>query len=77
MQRLITLQRKQETRKKIQLGGLIIKAGLSEESASVLLGILVEAAEKLHADDSEIRRKHFQVLGDVFFSSSISQQEMS
>ena len=39
--------RKADTRNKIQLGGLIVKAGLAEEPAAVLLGLLLEAAGTL------------------------------
>jgi Conjugal transfer protein TraD len=35
--------RKADTRRKIQLGGLMIKAELREESSSVLLGLLRDA----------------------------------
>ena len=41
--------RKADTRNKIQLGGLIVKAGLAEEPAAVLLGLLLEAAERFPA----------------------------
>ena len=36
--------RKLDARRKIQLGGLIVKACLAEEPAAVLLGLLLEAA---------------------------------
>ena len=39
--------RKADTRNKIQLGGLIVKAGLAREPAAVLLGLLLEAAKTL------------------------------
>jgi hypothetical protein len=48
--------RKRDTREKITLGGLIVKAGLRYEKRAVLLGILVDASRKLAADDSERRR---------------------
>lgn len=38
-------ERKQDTRQKIQLGGLVKKAGLHEEPPAVLLGLLLEAKE--------------------------------
>ena len=41
------IDRKADARRKIQLGGLIMKAGLDEEPAAVLLGLLLEAAETL------------------------------
>ncbi len=55
--------RKADTRRKIQLGGLIVKAGLSEESSSVILGFLYEAKNNL-----DTQRKHWQLLGDAIFS---------
>ena len=36
--------RKKDTREKIQLGGLIVKAGLRWEKRALLLGILIDAA---------------------------------
>jgi hypothetical protein len=68
VQQLITLARKQETRKKIQLGGLVVKAGLSEESTAILLGILFEAAETLQSNDATKARNRWKALGDVMFS---------
>ena len=68
MQQLITLTRKQETRKKIQLGGLIVKAGLAEESATVLLGMLLEACDTLQNDSTSTTREHWQALGNIAFS---------
>ena len=63
-----TLERKQATREKIQLGGLIKKAGLDEEPTAVLLGLLLEAAATLRGDNSKAARNHWQVLGDMEFS---------
>jgi len=42
-------KRKADTRKKITLGGLVVKAGLQEASPAFLLGVLLEAA-KLASD---------------------------
>jgi hypothetical protein len=44
--RITTSERKAETRRKIQLGGLIIKAGLAAEEPAVLLGMLTCAPQK-------------------------------
>lgn len=38
--------RKQDTREKIELGGLIVKAGLRDEDRAFLLGVLVTAKER-------------------------------
>ena len=43
-------QRKADTRNKIQLGGLIIKAGLDKYSKDIILGALTDAVEQLIAD---------------------------
>ncbi|KMO27838.1 conjugal transfer protein TraD, partial [Methylobacterium variabile] len=39
-------ERKRDAREKIQLGGLVIKAGLSDLPSNVLLGLLIEARER-------------------------------
>lgn len=63
-------ERKAETRAKIMLGGLVVKAGLAEEDSAVILGILVEAAEALQAPDGELARRRFRRAGDQAFSDS-------
>jgi hypothetical protein len=59
--------RKQDTREKIQLGGLIVKAGLREENKSVILGMLLDAITKMQADDSATVRENYRKLGDEAF----------
>lgn len=51
-----TEARKQDTREKIGLGGLIVKAGLRYEKRAVLLGALVELGQRLRDDDAERAR---------------------
>lgn len=48
--------RKRDTREKIELGGLIVKAGLRHEQRAVLLGALIDLAHRLKADDGERAR---------------------
>lgn len=60
--------RKLDTRNKIQFGGLVIKAGLAEEEAAVILGALVAAAEALAAPDGDVMRQFYRKLGDEAFS---------
>ena len=48
-------RRKADTRAKINLGGLVVKAGLAEHDPAVLLGLLVTAADRLN-DPAEVRR---------------------
>ncbi len=54
MQRLQqTDARKKDTREKIELGGLVVKAGLRFEKRAVLLGAMMELSERLSTDASE------------------------
>ncbi|MGI2036367.1 conjugal transfer protein TraD [Rhizobium panacihumi] len=56
MQTARTEDRKKDTREKIQLGGLVVKAGLREMNKAVLLGWLGELAERLKSDPGEWAR---------------------
>ncbi len=66
-QRLTDLERKADTRRKIQLGGLIIKAGLHEESSAVILGLLLEASETLISDLGLDAKLTWQIKGELAF----------
>ncbi|MBR0867527.1 type IV conjugative transfer system coupling protein TraD [Bradyrhizobium diazoefficiens] len=48
--------RKKDTREKIELGGLIAKAGLRYEKRAVLLGALIELRRGLRTDEAERAR---------------------
>ena len=48
--------RKQDTREKIALGGLIVKAGLRYESRTLLLGLLMDAKSRLSGNEVERAR---------------------
>jgi carbohydrate-selective porin OprB len=48
--------RKKDTREKIELGGLIVKAGLRFERRAVLFGALLELQRRLKADQDERAR---------------------
>ncbi|WP_442896350.1 type IV conjugative transfer system coupling protein TraD [Bosea sp. MMO-172] len=48
--------RKKDTREKIELGGLIAKAGLRYEKRAVLLGALIELGRRLEGDEAERAR---------------------
>lgn len=48
--------RKKDTRDKIELGGLIVKAGLRFEKRALLLGALMDLQQRLKSDDSERTR---------------------
>ncbi|MCJ2183694.1 conjugal transfer protein TraD [Novosphingobium sp. 1949] len=50
------MKRRERTRQLIELGGLVVKAGLVEltdDDRAVILGLLVEAAAKLRTEDRE------------------------
>ncbi|GCA50118.1 conjugal transfer protein TraD [Sinorhizobium sp. KGO-5] len=44
--------RKKDTREKIELGGLIVKAGLRYEKRALLLGALIELSQRLKTDET-------------------------
>ncbi len=48
--------RKKDTREKIELGGLIVKAGLRYEKRALLLGALIELSQRLQGDADERSR---------------------
>jgi hypothetical protein len=48
--------RKKDTREKIELGGLIVKAGLRYEKRSLLLGLLIDANRRIRGDETERSR---------------------
>lgn len=53
---MTTEARKKDARKKIELGGLIVKAGLRYEKRALLLGLLIDAAGRLRGDEKERER---------------------
>ncbi|MFZ5690295.1 MAG: type IV conjugative transfer system coupling protein TraD [Pseudomonadota bacterium] len=61
-----TADRKKDTREKIQLGGLIVKAGLRYEKRALLLGMLIDAAQRIRASDAE--RERLAAIGTKAFS---------
>jgi hypothetical protein len=59
--------RKKDTREKIQLGGLIAKAGLRYEKRALLLGLLIDGASRMRADESE--RTRLLAIGERAFAN--------
>lgn len=59
--------RKKDTRDKIELGGLIVKAGLRFEKRALLLGALIELQHRLKSDDSE--RSRLTAIGTKAFGN--------
>jgi hypothetical protein len=66
--------RKADTRNKIQLGGLIVKAGLGSEQAPVLLGLLLAAAKDLSGPDGTAARERWHKAGEDAFATSASKR---
>ena len=60
-----TEARTKDTREKIALGGLIVKAGLRYESRALLLGLLIEA--KTQIDNNETERARLTAIGTEAF----------
>ncbi|MCD2180345.1 type IV conjugative transfer system coupling protein TraD [Rhizobium sp. C1] len=60
--------RRQDTREKIELGGLIVKAGLRYEKRALLLGALIELRQRLKADEAE--RARLMAIGAEAFGNS-------
>lgn len=54
MARAMTIDaRKRDTREKIELGGLIVKAGLRYEKRALLLGALIEIGRQIKGNEAE------------------------
>lgn len=58
--------RKKDTREKIQLGGLIAKAGLRYEKRALLLGLLIDGASRIKVDGNE--RARLLAIGERAFT---------
>lgn len=59
--------RKKDTREKIELGGLIVKAGLRFEKRALLLGALIELHQRLAKDGAE--RDRLMSIGSEAFGN--------
>jgi Conjugal transfer protein TraD len=68
MQRAADAERRRATRRKIQLGGLVIKAGLADEEPAVILGLLAAAKWVLNGAHAAASRQRWKDLGDQAFS---------
>ena len=60
-----TEARKKDTREKIALGGLIAKAGLRYEKRALLLGLLIDARQRIKGDEAE--RARLMEIGEKAF----------
>ncbi|QCL97905.1 type IV conjugative transfer system coupling protein TraD [Agrobacterium tumefaciens] len=48
--------RRKDTRDKIELGGLIVKAGLRYQKRALLLGALIDVSRRIRGDEGERAR---------------------
>ena len=65
---MTTQHRKQVTHEKIQLGGLVFKAGLRDAEKALILGALIEVADAVENNDlAKIKDWHSK--GDTAFKS--------
>ena len=65
--------RKRDTREKIALGGLIVKAGLRETNAAVILGMLIDSLTRAH--DGEVLA-HYRAIGQAAFKDKVGIDEL-
>ena len=68
MQHAADADRRRDTRRKIQLGGLIIKASLADEELAVILGLLAAAKRVLNGAHADESRRRWKELGDQAFT---------
>ncbi len=62
------IPRREDARRKIQLGGLVIKSGMADYPASVILGALTLAAGALNGPNADATKARFEAAGDEAFS---------
>ncbi|GEM_PF-1246484 len=58
-------ERKRDTRKKIELGGLVVKAKMDGYPKSIILGALIDALEQIENNDGALSL--FQSKGEAAF----------
>jgi len=67
LSRMSSDHRKADTRHKIELGGLVIKAGLGDMEKAVILGLLIEARERMNGGDGRSEFERFNMIGSDAF----------
>jgi hypothetical protein len=75
MQRVVDADRRLDTRRKIQLGGLVIKAGLADEEPAVILGLLTAAKRVLSSQNAAESRRRWKEVGDKAFGPAIQPEK--
>jgi hypothetical protein len=69
--------RQEDTRKKIQHGGLVVLAGLADIDKGVLLGALLDVAERLNGDQREAFMSRAKARGDHLLATQAQTNEKS
>jgi hypothetical protein len=64
----LRMNAREDARRKIQLGGLVIKSGMADYPASVILGALTLAARALKGPNADAAKARFEAAGDEAFS---------
>lgn len=62
-------QRKLETRKKIEWGGLVVKSKMHLYSKEIILGSLIDAEEKMRSENGATAQNYFSERGKKAFSA--------
>ena len=70
-------QRQEDTRRKIQHGGLVVLAGLAELDKGVLLGALLDVADKLNSDQREAFTSRAKARGDHLLATQAQTNDKS
>ena len=63
-------ERKRDTREKIQLGGLVVKAGLRSADRAVILGALVDLARRT---DNQTEWARLRAIGKAAFGNDMEE----
>ncbi|WP_319797920.1 conjugal transfer protein TraD [Nitrobacter sp.] len=72
------IARRKRTKHLIELGGLVVKAGLVDltgDDRAAILGALIWAAEKLQSEDGERARGIWIKLGQMAFEADRKKEE--
>jgi hypothetical protein len=64
-------ERKFDVHRKIQLGGLVIKAKIDNESKSIILGALIHAMEEINSDNK--MKNFYKAKGDAAFMGHLEK----
>lgn len=78
--RTFHVERRKRTRRLIELGGLVVKAGivdLTGDDRAIILGALIWMADKLNSDDGERARALWAAKGKQAFSAERKREATS